>query len=111
MPTVNIYHKNREQELKLTPLLKDLKSFVAEELTCDDIKLTPEEVSVRLIEVRGDGMIGDVEVEITAHHFKERVEQQDEICLHVANYLTEKDPSLGEVKVWLVLAELGHSWE
>ena len=59
----------------------------------------------------GGEMIGSVEIEITAHSFKERVGQQDEICLKVADYIKKEEPSLGEVKVWLILAELGHSWK
>jgi hypothetical protein len=54
-------------------------------------------------------MIGNVEVEVTAHSFKERVEKQDQICLNIVRYLQQKDTSLGEVKAWLVLTELGHS--
>ncbi len=56
-------------------------------------------------------MIGDIELEISAHAFEERVKKQDEICLEVMNYLKNKKPSLGNVKVWLKLSELGHSWE
>lgn len=111
MPTVNIYYKNRRQESKLLPLAKGLKTFVAKELTCGDIKLKPEEVSIRFNVIRGNGMIGDIEVEIKAHAFKERVKKQDRICLDVMNYLQGKIPSGGSIKVWLVLSELGHSWE
>ena len=55
-------------------------------------------------------MIGEVEVEITAHAFSERVQKQDEICLEVMKYIQENVPSIGNVKVWLKLSELGHSW-
>ena len=88
-----------------------VKKFIAEKLSCGDKKLTTEEVSIRLINVRGDGMIGDVEIEVTAHAFKERVEKQDQICLDIAEYIGEKDKTFGGVKVWLKLVELGHSWK
>lgn len=111
MPTVNIFYKETYIEFKLNSIKNDLKDFIARELTCGDIKLKPDEVSVRLINIKGDGMIGEIEVEVTASSFKERVEKQDLICLNIAKYMKEKDSSLGEVKVWLILAELGHSWE
>ena len=111
MPTVNIYHENQEQRTKLKSLVSELKVFIAKELTCGDIALTPEEVSVRFIETIGDFMIGGVELDIHAHAFKERVEKQDEICLSIMDYIQQKEPSVGAVKVWLILSELGHSWK
>lgn len=117
MPTVNIYHvnlsqqKDVSQELSLNSLVNELKRFVAEELTCGDIKLKPEEVSIRIINVDGEGMLSNIEVEIAAHSFKERVEKQDKICLNVAKFFQQKNVLFGKVKVWLILAELGHSWE
>ena len=110
MPTINIYFLEETKIEKLKSLTSNLKTFVAEKLTCRDIKLTPEEISVRFIHVSGGKMIGDVELEITAHAFPERVEKQDKICLDVMNYIKEKAPSIGDVKVWLKLCELGHSW-
>jgi len=61
--------------------------------------------------VEGKGMIENLEVEVTAHAFQERVDKQDQICLSVQKFIQEKEPSLGEIKVWLVLSNLGHSWE
>lgn len=110
MPTVNIFYKDSGKERLLRGLANKLKVYVAQELTCGKIKLKPNEVSIRFLRVEGE-MIGSVEVEITAHSFEERVKRQDEICLKVADYINKEVPSLGEVKVWLVLAELGHSWK
>jgi hypothetical protein len=111
MPNVNIYHENREQYEKLSSLAAELKVFIAKELTCGDIALTPEEVSIRFIETIGDFMIGGVELDIHAHAFKERVEKQDEICLSIMDYIQKREPRLDIVKVWLILSELGHSWK
>lgn len=110
MPTVNIYSLKEASIEGLQTLTLNLKIFLAEKLTCGDIKLTPEEISIRFINVSGGEMIGDVELEITAHAFPERVKKQDEICLDVMNYIKEKLPSAGDIKVWLKLCELGHSW-
>ncbi len=54
-------------------------------------------------------MIGDVEVQISVHAFPERVAKQDGICLDVMKYLQERT-GIENVKVWLQLSELGHSW-
>ena len=111
MPTVNVFYQESSEIGALEKLIPKLKEYLADKLTCGDIKLTPEEISIRLIRINGGEMIGDVELEITAHAFSERVKRQDEICLEVADYLKEKLPSLGEIKVWLKLSELGHSWK
>lgn len=117
MPTVNIFYKDLDQqkdmgrELMLNSLREELKGFIAKELSCEDKTLNIEEVSIRLINVGGEGMIGNLEIEIKAHAFKERIKRQDQICLNVAEYVKGKDQSFGEVKVWLILSELGHSWK
>jgi len=107
MPTVNIYSKGNN---KIQDILPDLKKYLAEKLTCGDMKLVPEEVSIRFINIDGGEMIANIEVEINAHAFTERVKNQDKICVDVMNFLKEKVPTLGEVRVWLQLSELGHSW-
>ena len=108
MPTVNIFHQNNKDELIC--LIKDLKLFLADKLTCGDIKLSEKEISVRLINIEGDAMIGNIELEIKAHAFKERIQKQDEICREVRTFIMGRYESLGDVRVWLVLSELGHSW-
>lgn len=112
MPTVNIYYRNQKTEFR-DEFVQLLKAHVSEELTCGDIKLSPEEVSVRILYVDKmgySGMLGDVEIEISAHAFPERVTKQDEICREVTAFCKEKIPEVGKVKVWLQLSELGHSW-
>ena len=109
MPTVNIFSKHNAID-KLSLLIPELKIFLAKKLTCGDIKLSPKEISIRLINSEANGMIGDIEIEIKAHAFAERVKKQDDICNEVRKYLMKKKPSLGDIRVWLVLSELGHSW-
>src|SRR3972149_7816270 len=111
MPTANFYFLEKTKTSDLQILVPELNANLAEKLSCGDIKLSTDEISIRFIPVKGGKMIGDIELEITAHAFPERVKKQDEICLEVASYLKEKLPFLGEVKVWLKLSELGHSWK
>src|ERR1700752_3398345 len=109
MPTVNIFQNSKEFEHKLknsTPMLKEL---VSKELSGKSIQLDVNEISVRLIDARGEGMLAKVELEIHAAAFDERLKRQDEICLNIQNYLM--DSLNTDVKVWLVLSELGHSWQ
>lgn len=110
MPTVNVFY-NDELAKQLEELADSLKEYAAKELTCGDIKLSSDEVSVRFISSQGEGMLAPVEIEITAAAFKERVEKQDEICLNIQKFILEKVDSLQDVKVWLILTELGHSWK
>lgn len=109
MPTVNIYFARRDNVAKLQEIVPELKSYLAEELTCGHITLSPAEISIRFIEDVGLNMIGDVEIQISVHAFPERVQNQDHICLDVMKYIQEKT-GIKNVKVWLQLSELGHSW-
>ncbi len=111
MPTANIFYSKKAQRNDLQQLVPKLKMYVAEKLTYGDRTLNRDEISVRLIETDTTGMIGAVEVEITAFAFPERVKRQDEICLQVKEFIQNEYPELGDVNVWLILAELGHSWE
>lgn len=109
MPTVNIYQNTKEFEQKLRLATPGLKRKLADLLSGESIKLNTEEISVRIIDTIGQGMLAKVELEIHAAAFKERVDKQDEVCLSVQKYLID---ALGtDVKVWLILSELGHSWQ
>ena len=110
MPTVNVYHKDKNDFDVLISFAPKLKELIAKQLSYGDKKLTSDEISIRFISVEGDAMIGNVELEITARTFKERVEKQDEICRKVREYIMKEIPSLGDIRVWLKLCELGHSW-
>jgi len=109
MPIINVYLKDDSLGEDFQKIIPDLKKYTAEKLTCDDLALTPSEISVRFLSVVRGEMIGEVELEISAHAFSERVEKQDTICLEIMNYL-QKETGFQNIKVWLKLSELGHSW-
>lgn len=108
MPTITIYHY-ADSTIELNTLIPELKELAAKELTCGEITLQSTEMSVRIVSVSGE-MIGDVEIEIHAHAFDERVQRQDEICTIIRSFVMEQRPHLRDVRVWLVLSQLGHSW-
>lgn len=110
MPTVNIFHQSNDQAARIKSFMPELKSYIAKELSCGNITLGPEEVSIRLVVADSAGMIAPIEVEITAHAFDERVKKQDDICLHIRE-LVKQRLDKQDVRVWLLLAQLGHSWE
>lgn len=109
MPTANIYFEGTEHADEFRAAASEIRRYLAKELTCEDIQLTSEEISLRFIENAGAEMIGKVEVQISAHSFPERVAKQEEICLNIMNYLQDRI-GLKNMKVWLQLSELGHSW-
>jgi hypothetical protein len=111
MPTVNTYFRKDELLPQLEGLTPELKLHVAEELTCKEITLDSSEVSVRLIKSIGSGMLADVEMDIAAAPYQERVDRQDEICLNIRRFVLDHIDGLEDAKVWLALSELGHSWE
>jgi hypothetical protein len=111
MPTVTIFHQFADQATHIDEFSSDLRTFVAKELSCGDRILKPEEVSTRLITTTGTGMIAPIEIEVTAHAFQERIDKQDEICLHIRDFVKQKLHNKQDVRVWLLLPQLGHSWE
>jgi hypothetical protein len=111
MPTINVYYQKPEYESQLEAATDPLKEYVAEQLTCEDITLGPDEVSVRLLRSIGKGMLANIEMDITAAPYAERLNRQDEICLNVRKFAMDQMPDVADVKVWLNLHELGHSWE
>jgi hypothetical protein len=111
MPTVNIYSADEGLNDSLTAMLSELRGLIARELTCGEKRLMPHEVSLRLIPVTGSLTISPIEIEIFAHAYRARIEQANNICLLVREFVKEQLPLVADVRVWLVLAELGHSWE
>ncbi|MFH1694715.1 MAG: hypothetical protein ABH880_03105 [Patescibacteria group bacterium] len=106
MPTINVYSEDKLSEKKIAD---KLRPFAADKLSCGDITLKPEEVSVRFIKSSGL-MIGNVELEIAVHSFEERVKRQDKLANEFRDFLMSEFPELGDVRVWLKLSELGHSF-
>lgn len=111
MPTVNLYSSDEKFKEGLAKLTPELRQLLATELTCGEISLVPEEISVRIQNVEGSGMIAPIEVDITAHAFADRGARADKICLLVRDFVLKRVPAVKDVRVWLLLAELGHSWE
>lgn len=110
MPTVNIYNSSPSNNNTIKKLSTELKPFVAEKLSCGDRKLSKDEISVRTITVGGE-MIAEIEVEIMAYSYEERVKSQDDIANEIRDYILKTHTSLSDVRVWLILSELGHSWQ
>lgn len=109
MPQVLIYARSQEHVKEVAKILLSMRKFIAKELTCKDRALNPEEISLQVI-VPTEGLpLADLEVRIIAHSYPERVKEQDNICLRVKNFISQK-LSLDSVFVWLQLNELGHSF-
>ena len=87
-----------------------MKVLLADLLTCNDIRLSPNEISLRFLKTEGNETIASVELEINAAVFKDRVLKQDEICKNVRKFIMDRCPLVKDVRVWLILSELGHSW-
>ena len=111
MPAVNAYIRDSKFLTQFDKAAPALKSYIAEQLTCGDRTLQPNEVSIRLLEPSGKDMLADVEMDIFAAAYKERVDKQDEICLNVRKFILDRIFGLDDAQVWLMLSELGHSQE
>ena len=110
MPTVNFFSTSSAQKELILKQLSQFKVNLVASLSCSDIKLDEKEISIRIIQSDKSGMIANLEVEITAHAFEERIQKQDEICLEFRECVMELIPGV-DVRVWLLLPQLGHSWE
>lgn len=110
MPIVNTYFTSPTHNQQITGLLPELREFLAKELSCGEISLNPNEITIRLIKTEG-ALIAPIELEIFAHAFADRVTAQDEICLKIRAFVLERLEDITDVRVWLILSELGHSWK
>lgn len=110
MPTVTVYTDERAAKEHLKPILSSLRKFTAQILSCGDRALEPEEISIRVVSTSISEMIAPIEIEIIAHHYPERIEAADKICLSIRAFVKEQLSSATDVRVWLLLTELGHSW-
>lgn len=109
MPSATCYCSETDAA-RLAPHLVRLKAFLAKELSCDARKLDSSEVSVRVIVPAHAANIAELEVEIHAHAYPERVAVQDEICRAVKKFVVDCSGQRS-VYVWLQSGELGHSTE
>ncbi len=110
MPTVNAYFHDDINGQKLKTLVPKLRQAIAEKLSGPSRTLSPQDVSIRLIEALGEGMIASLELEILAHRYEERIGKADAICRELRHLLLDYLP-ISDARVWLNLTELGHSWE
>lgn len=111
MPTVNIYASTDPLRDHLLRVVHELREFIATQLSCSERTLEPDEVTIRLMSVNGTCMIASIELDIVAHPYEERRVRMDETCNTVRLFVMERIPIAKDVRVWLSLAELGHSWE
>ncbi|MCF7834486.1 hypothetical protein K9M48_00325 [Candidatus Gracilibacteria bacterium] len=110
MPTINLYRTSETASKIKKDTIDELRKFVADILTCSEIKLLPNEVSIRPINVDNDkDMIAPVECDIAAYNFPARAAKQDLICTEVRKFLLENIDGISDAKVRLQLCELGHS--
>lgn len=109
MPTINLY-RTSETASKITKETTDkLREFVADILTCSDIKLPPNEVSIRSITVDTDQyMMAPLECDIVAYNFPDCEAKQDRICTYVRKFLLE-NIEVTDARVRLQLCKLWHS--
>ena len=111
MPVVNTYYREPRFFADLSAASPALQTYVAEQLTCGDRILQPHEVSIRLLEALGKSMLANVEMDIFAASYQDRVDNQDQICRNVKQFVLEHVSGLEDTNVWLMLGELGHSAE
>lgn len=111
MPTVNIYiNHNRPLAQRSLPL-EELRAYIANVLSCGDRQLSPQEISLRVLMTAQSLPITPIEIEVHAFAYQERVVAQDSICRGIAEMFLKLLPQEIKPHVWLVLSELGHSWE
>ncbi len=117
MPTVNIYIKSDDSNTAKIRMqlihghIKQIRNYIAEELSCSSRVLKDEEVSIRCLFVNGGAMIGDIEFDIAAYAYNERVNIQDGICNDIKVYLKKLLEPDYSIEVWLLLCEMGHGFE
>ena len=109
MPVVNVNYQRTEDLLQLDAKTRTLTQYFSEALSCTERKLKPNEISLRYHKVEGNGMLRNVEFDIMAFAYPERVKRQDEICRDARVFIEKEVPSVAPVYVFLQLSEFGMS--
>ena len=109
MPLVSIYVSSEKKVNALKGILPELREFIANELTCKERTIQPEEISIQILVPSAHLSIADIEIKIIAYSYPERIKNQDKICLAIKNFMLSKKSFFDSVFVWLQLSELGHS--
>ena len=108
MPAINIYSHDRIFD---TAFVDWLKRLTIKLLSCDNLTLQVGHISVRPISVSETTyMIAPIECDIFAASFDDRIKRQDEICNGIRLYFLENISWIEDVRVWLSLSELWHSF-
>lgn len=110
MPLVNVYASDSRFLDQLQNLASPLAEEIVKELSVAERKLTTDDVTIRIIESKpGSKMLTPVEIEIIAKLFKERLDKADQVCNSLRKFMLSRLKAVIDLRVWLVLSELGHS--
>lgn len=84
---------------------EELRSMAANELSVEEWPIDETHISLRFNSVSG-ALIGEVELELIAHQFGDRVARKDEVCSRIRSHFEKRWKR--EVRVWMHLVEMGY---
>jgi hypothetical protein len=109
MPLANIYCPDPKIKGKINGHLKDIQAAIAKALSYSESKLSPDDIRIRGIHLDfNSDNIAQIEIDIFAYDFKERVEREDEIAKEIEAEI-KKIVCYPDVKVFPIFCKIGHS--
>ncbi len=108
MPLVYILCPESSVKGKVSGHLKDIQTAIAKALSCTESKPSPDDIRIRGIHLDFNSKIAQIEIDIFAYDFKERVEREDEIAEEIENQII-KIVGYSDVKVFPIFCKIGHS--
>ncbi len=110
MPLAYIHCSESSIKGKVCGHLEDIKAAIAKALSCSESKPSSDDIRTRgpHLDLDFNSDTAQIEIDIFAYDFKERVERQDEIAEEIEDQII-KIVGYQEVKVFPILCKIGHS--
>lgn len=109
MPPVTIY-AIREDINSVRQVLPELTQIIAKELSCSERKLADTDIHISVLVPELSHNVAGIRIDIQAYGYPERIKRQDDICHNIQQYMLSRCLVAGPVEVFLMLGELGYSF-
>ncbi len=110
MPPVTIFTK-KDNVNSLQRVFPELTQIIADELSCPERKLIDKDIHMSVVIPEATYNAADTRMDIYAFGYPDRIKRQDDICYNIKQYVTKNCPTAGSVDVFLMLGELGYSFD
>ncbi len=108
MPLVNIFCSDSSLHGQISGHLDKIQAVIANALSCAENTPSSDDIRIRGVHLDFNSKIAQIEIDIFAYDFEERVRRQDEIAKEIEAEII-KIVGYPKVKVFPIFCKIGHS--